>query len=218
MKQQRTPTVLGLGFWLVSRIIGWLFMGCFGCLVVSVMMVTLYGPTGINTLHQLAKNDYHTAISSMIHHHASWISQWIQAIPESITQPKLHLPIINSDDQHQLWLQLYPFIHATLIGTKLLLIRLYLLLCWSPVFVILGVVGLIDGLSKRYIRRMAASRESAFIYHHAKPFIMLSLILGIFMVLVLPVSILQSEWIVITSAITFAWAIQITTKSFKKYL
>ncbi|MCW5588121.1 MAG: DUF4400 domain-containing protein [Legionellales bacterium] len=218
MKQQRAPTVLELWFWLVTRIIGWLFMGCLGCIVVCMVMINLHGQAGIYTLNQLEQNDYHTVISNMTNNHTVWVSQWIQAIPESITQPNIHLPVINSDYQHKLWLQLLPFIHATLGGAKLLLIRLYLLLRWSILFVILGVVGLIDGLGRRYIRRMAAGRESAFIYHHAKPLIMLSLILGIFMVLMLPVSIIHTEWIVMTSAMTFGLAIQITTKSFKKYL
>lgn len=218
MKQQHSPILLELWFWLVTRIIGWLFMGCLGCIVVSVLMITVHGQTGFYTLNQLAQNDYHYAISNIANNHTVWMSQWIHAIPESITQPNIQLPVINSDYQHKLWIQLLPYINATLVGTKLLLIRLYLLLRWSILFLILGVVGLMDGLSGRYIRRMAAGRESALIYHHAKPLIMLSLILGVFIVLTLPVSIMRTEWVLITSAMTFGLAIQITTKSFKKYL
>jgi len=218
MKQQRTPTVLELWFWLVTRIIGWLLMGCLGSIVVSVVMIYLHGQTGIYTLNQWLQTDSHIVISNTTYHSTVWVFQWIHALPKLITQPKVHFPAINSDDSHKLWRQLYPYIHAILIGIQLLLIRLYLLMQWSILFVILGIVGVVDGLSKRYIRRMAAGRESALIYHTAKPFIMLSLILGLFIVLMLPVSIIQSECLLLTSAIAFGLAIQITAKSFKKYI
>ncbi len=208
MKQQQVPTLFQLWFWLITRVIGWFFMGCLGCIVISVLMIIVHGQTGFYTLNQLAQNDYHTV----------WLSQWIQAIPESITQPNIQLPVISNDYQHTLWFELYPYLNAILVGIKLLLIRLYLLLHWSILFVILGVVGLMDGLAQRYIRRQAAGRESALVYHNAKPLIALSFILGIFIDLILPVSLIHTEWILVISTITFGLALQMTAKSFKKYL
>lgn len=218
MKQQRSPTLFQLWFWLVTRVIGWLILGCFGCIAGSIVIVAVHGQDGFLILNQLLQSDYHYITGNVVLSHTLWVSRWIQTIPNSITQPNVQLPVISSASQHLLWHQLLPYINASLMGTKLLLIRLYLLLRWCLLFLILGMTGLVDGLAQRYIRRQAAGRESALIYHNAKPLIVLSLILGIFIDLILPISVIHTQWVLVVSSIIFCLAIQMTAKSFKKYL
>jgi integrating conjugative element membrane protein (TIGR03747 family) len=199
-------------------LICWFVVAFLGCIAMSTGIVALHGRNGFLMLSQLLQSDCHYITSSVLSEHALWINHWIQAIPDSVTQPNFQLPIVSNTYQHELWLQLSPYINAMFMGVKLLVIRLYLLLRWCPLFLILGIAGLIDGLAGRYIRRMSAGRESALIYHNAKPLIMLSLMLGIFIDLILPISVVHTEWIWVCAAIIFGLAIQITAKSFKKYL
>ncbi len=220
--QQKTSTLFQLWFWLITRFIGWLIMGCLGCIVLAILIVILNGEqSGFNWLEALIQNDYHYLTTMIQPESLSSVNYWLQIIPDSFsasTIKAIKLPVLSLSYQSHFWMMITPFINAVLLGIKLLIIRLYLLLRWSPLFLLLGFVGLIDGLTQRYIRRAAAGRESALIYHNAKPLIILSLIVGIFMVLILPVPVKFSEWILVASASLMGLAIQITAKSFKKYL
>jgi len=219
MKTYKAPTLFQLWFWLITRFVGWLFVGCIGCIAVSIVIVALQGgQTGLAALQALALADYQYLISVAQPHAVSMVTGWLQSIPSVWSVPHASLPMISQDDQQRFWMSLAPFINAALLGVKLLIIRLYLLLCWCPLFLLFGVVGLIDGLAQRHIRRASAGRESALIYHNAKPLIMLSLVLGIFIDLILPLSIKHAEWIIVVAAILLGLAIQVSAKSFKKYV
>lgn len=218
MKQEHIPTLLQLVFWLLTRLIGWLILGCFGCVATSIVIIVLQGPHGFTFLNQLTQGDYQYLMSHITQRKFVEFNHCFEAIPESIMPPDVLLPIVSRNAQQALWPQCAPYINAMLIGIKLLLIRLYLLLHWCPLFLIFGTVGFVDGLARRYIRRQCVARESALIYHNARSLIMFSLILGSFMDLMLPVSVSYTEYILIISAMTFGFAIQITAKNFKKYL
>lgn len=217
-KTQKAPTLLQWWAWLVTRFVGWLVMGCFGCVVVAIIMVILHGLSGLTSLQAVIQNDYQTVVATAKPATLSLINQVLNAIPNAITAPDWSLPMISQQYQRDLWTHLLPVASAALLASKLVIIRLYLLLCWLPLFLLLGLAGLIDGLAQRHIRRASAGRESALIYHNAKPLVMLSLLLGIFIDLVLPISISHTEEILILASVLFALAIQVTAKSFKKYL
>jgi len=217
-KTQKAPTLLQLWAWLITRFVGWLVMGCFGCVVVAIVMVILHGLSALTSLQAVIQNDYQIVVATAQPHTLSLMNQVLNAIPNAINPPNYSLPMISQQYQQDLWAHLLPVASAALLASKLVIIRLYLLLRWLPLFLLLGLAGLIDGLAQRHIRRASAGRESALIYHNAKPLVMLSLLLGIFIDLVLPISISRTEEILIVASILFALAIQVTAKSFKKYL
>ena len=220
-KTQKSPTLLHLWIWLITRFIVSLMMGCVGCFVFAIAIVVLYGLSGFITLKHVLQTDYQhmvflaqlTQVNSL-----SFINHELNTIPNTINLSNLSLPMISAQYQHHLLLHLVPVISAVLLVVKLLMIRIYLLAHWCLLFLIVGLTALIDGLTQRYIRRIAAGRESALIYHNVKSLIMTSLIIGVFVDLVLPISFKLSEWILIISVVLFAVAIQVTAKSFKKYL
>jgi integrating conjugative element membrane protein (TIGR03747 family) len=109
------------------------------------------------------------------------------------------------------------YILAAINITSVFAVRLAVLILSAPAFVLLVLIGIIDGLVQRDIRRWSGGRESAFIYHWAKKFVMPSLTLPWMIYLAMPLSI-HPNLIVLPFAVLFATAVRVMTSTFKKYL
>ena len=109
------------------------------------------------------------------------------------------------------------YILAAINMTSVFAVRLAVLALSAPAFILLVLVGMIDGLVQRDIRRWSGGRESAFIYHWAKKFILPSLMLPWMLYLAMPISI-HPTLIVLPFAVLFALAMTVMTSTFKKYL
>ena len=109
------------------------------------------------------------------------------------------------------------FLLAGLQVMQLFAVRLAVLALAVPAFVLFGVVGLIDGLVQRDLRRRGAGRESSFIYHHARAAVAPLLLAPFIAYLALPVS-LHPGWIVLPAALLSSLAVALAVRSFKKYL
>jgi len=77
-------------------------------------------------------------------------------------------------------------IETAMVGTQLLGVRFATLMRFLPLLLLLYVVGIVDGLTERGIRRSCGGRESASLYHRAKYLQMVVLGLGAVAVLVWP--------------------------------
>lgn len=97
------------------------------------------------------------------------------------------------------------------------LVRIMVLCLTMPLFITATLVGLIDGLVRRDIRRFGAGRESGFVFHRAKACITPLAVLPWVVYLALPVSV-HPLWVLLPSAISLSIAVNITAASFKKYL
>jgi len=106
---------------------------------------------------------------------------------------------------------------ATMTVTQVFAVRVAILILAMPAFVLLGLVGLTDGLVQRDLRRWGGGRESAFVYHWAKLTLMPSLVLPWIIYLAMPFSVHPNR-IVLPFAVFFALAIAVMASSFKKYL
>jgi hypothetical protein len=69
-------------------------------------------------------------------------------------------------------------IETAMVGTQLLGVRLATLMRFLPLLLLLYMVGSVDGLTERAIRRSCGGRESASLHHRAKYLQMASLGLG----------------------------------------
>ncbi|EJX4511711.1 TIGR03747 family integrating conjugative element membrane protein [Salmonella enterica] len=101
--------------------------------------------------------------------------------------------------------------------TLTFLLRLAILLQALPLFALIIVVGLIDGLVRRDLRRFGAGHDSGFVYHHARRMISPSLIATGLVWLAVPIF-LVPEYVFIPSAAGIGLAVSITGGSFKKYV
>ena len=215
---QKPPTLLQLFLWGVVRFILWAVSGCIGCISVAILLVALYGASALIFFQTLLQRDYKTMTALVDSNTLLLIYHWISVIPNTIALDNVSLPLFKAQYSQSIFLHLQPIIAAVLLALKLVIIKLYLLTRWFPLFLLLGFIGFVDGAAQRRIRRLSAGRESALIYHHIKALIMTSIVMGIFTDLVLPISFNISQLILIVSAGLFAFAIQVTAKSFKKYL
>ncbi len=214
--------ILQLWLWLVINCIGWLFVGALLSLAASVVIVAIQGPVlGLSTLQNLIQQNeqYLSLIASF--NSIRIVSQYLHELNTSLMPLTIEFPSSLTrflTEFHSIkWIML-PYIHAIFLGLNLLVIRLYLLFRWCPLFLMFGLVGLVDGLAQRHIRRVSAGRESALVYHQSKSFMLFSLIFGLVMSLVLPINVSHSAWVILLSAMLFGITTQMTAKSFKKYL
>lgn len=222
MSKAKDVNLVTACFWLVISCWLWVIVGIFGCLVASLGVVIFQGEkSGIDMLQNLLKEDYSYFLLIANPNINLSINSWFNLLRDWTSLPEWLWPSQFSDVKNYIdtiYKMLWPYLTALSLGVNLLVIRLYLLLRWCPLFLLLGLIGLVDGLVQRSIRRAQAGRESALIYHQSKFFILLSMGFSVFVTLALPISWRKTEWILVMSAILFGVALQITAKSFKKYL
>ena len=77
-------------------------------------------------------------------------------------------------------------IETAMVGTQLLGVRFATLMRFLPLLLLLYLVGTVDGLTERAIRRSCGGRESASLYHRAKYLQLVMLGLGGLTLLVWP--------------------------------
>ncbi len=109
------------------------------------------------------------------------------------------------------------YILAAMVVTQIFAVRLAVLTLAIPAFVLLAMLGLIDGLVQRDIRRWSGGRESSFVYHWAKKVLYPSLILPWIIYLAMPVSV-HPNLIVLPFAVLFAVSVTVMASTFKKYI
>jgi integrating conjugative element membrane protein (TIGR03747 family) len=118
---------------------------------------------------------------------------------------------------HATYLLAENYILAAMIVTQIFAVRLAVLILAFPVFILLALLGLIDGLVQRDIRRWSGGRESSFVYHWAKKSLYPFLILPWILYLAMPVSV-HPNLIVLPFAVLFAVSVMVMSSTFKKYL
>ncbi len=97
------------------------------------------------------------------------------------------------------------------------IVRVLVLVLSLPLVVLAVMVGLVDGLVRRDIRRMTAGYESGFIYHRARSLLIPLVVLPWMIYLALPVSI-SPVLILLPGALQLGTAVNITAGSFKRYI
>ena len=113
--------------------------------------------------------------------------------------------------------QVQPYAQAAGYTVLTCFARLIVLGLTLPLFLLAALVGVIDGLVRRDIRRFGAGHESGFVFHRAKASILPLAVLPGVVYLALPVSV-HPLWILLPGAILLSTAVNITAGSFKKYL
>jgi integrating conjugative element membrane protein (TIGR03747 family) len=109
------------------------------------------------------------------------------------------------------------YLLAAVTSIEVFVTRIAVLTLAFPAFILLGLVGLIDGLVKREIRRWSGGRESSWVYHWAKIAVLPSLYLPWIVYLSMPVSV-HPNFVVLPFALLCALAIAVMATTFKKYV
>ena len=118
---------------------------------------------------------------------------------------------------HQVYKPIARFVMAAIQIVQVFSVRLAILCLATPVFLLFSLIGLIDGLVQRDLRRWGGGRESSYLYHYAKNSVWMFVLSAWVTYLALPFS-LHPVFIVLPFAILFAISISVTASTFKKYL
>lgn len=87
-----------------------------------------------------------------------------------------------------------------------------------PAFVLACLMGSVDGLVRRDLRRWGGGRESSFVYHHAKRWTKWALTGGFALYLTWPFGGFNPAYMVLAFSVLVAATLSTTVASFKKYL
>jgi integrating conjugative element membrane protein (TIGR03747 family) len=97
------------------------------------------------------------------------------------------------------------------------LVRLIVLCLTVPLFLVSALIGLVDGLVRRDIRRFGAGYESGFVHHRVKAMVVPIAVLPWVLYLALPVSV-HPLFVLLPGAMLLSVTINIAAGTFKKYL
>ena len=97
-------------------------------------------------------------------------------------------------------------------------IRLAIAFFALPAFAMAILIGLIDGLVRRDLRKWTGGRESSYVYHHSKRFAWWFLTAGFTAYLAWPFDGFNPAYLVLIFATLVAAAVSTTASTFKKYL
>jgi integrating conjugative element membrane protein (TIGR03747 family) len=138
------------------------------------------------------------------------LTQWLSK-PPTASEEGARLKL------RRLYVPVADFVMAAIQIVQVFSVRLAILCLASPVFLLFSLVGLVDGLVQRDLRRWGGGRESSYLYHYAKKSVWIFVLAAWVGYLALPFS-LHPVFIVLPFAILFAISISVTASTFKKYL
>lgn len=118
---------------------------------------------------------------------------------------------------HRLYEPIAIFALATTQIVQVFSVRLVTLTLATPVFLLFSLLGLVDGLVQRDLRRWGGGRESSYLYHYAKNSVWMIMLSAWVIYLALPIS-LHPVFIVLPFSALFAISVSVTASTFKKYL
>jgi integrating conjugative element membrane protein (TIGR03747 family) len=113
--------------------------------------------------------------------------------------------------------QLHEYLLAAMYVTGVTAIRVIILGLSAPLFVLVAMVAVVEGLSRRDLRRYGAAYESSFVYHHARRLVRPALCVPCMLYLAWPVAV-YPNLLLLPAALLFGAAIAVTLTSFKKYI
>lgn len=135
------------------------------------------------------------------------------------TQLTSHNAITRETGRWSAWLaaETKDYLQAAVWVTIITLIRATILVLSVPLFVLVLLVALTEGLGRRDLRRYGAAYESSFVYHRAKALVKPALYIPCMLYLSWPTAV-YPNLLLLPAAILFGLAVTVTVASFKKYL
>lgn len=109
------------------------------------------------------------------------------------------------------------YLLATFVVLQIVMMRVTILVLSIPLFILVIIVAVVDGLVRRDLRRYGAAYESSFLYHHAKRIIKPVIYIPCVLYVSLPFAVYPNI-LLLPSILLIEMAISVTVGSFKKYL
>jgi integrating conjugative element membrane protein (TIGR03747 family) len=127
-------------------------------------------------------------------------------------------PGVPESHSRQLLRAAAPYLTAMVYVWQDAFIRLAIVYLALPAFALAFLIGLVDGLGRRDIRKWCGGRESSFVYHHAKRLLWPACTFGFFVYLTWPTGGFNPAWAVLPFCAASACTVSLMAATFKKYL
>lgn len=130
-------------------------------------------------------------------------------------------PLTDNDRFIKVWLhsihtQYTPYIESIPYTVQTFFVRLAIIVLSLLAFLLFAVIGMVDGLVERDLRRWGGGRESSVVYNLARKSIARFFIFACVCYLSLPIAIAPA-WVIIPFALAFGLSIRVSFERFKKY-
>lgn len=103
------------------------------------------------------------------------------------------------------------------LALEIIITKAMILVLAMPLFAIAILIGIVDGLVTRDIRKFGVGRESAFLFHQAKHLLIPTVFIFTFIFMVMPVPV-SPMYFILPLAISICFLSGLTASRFKKYL
>ncbi|MFV8777539.1 TIGR03747 family integrating conjugative element membrane protein [Yersinia enterocolitica] len=220
-------TIIGilLASWLVSLLIEYIGMIFFwaneGAEHSRQVMLTESAYLSEGFTYSLLMSEPVTLIRYWIQQAYQWLlveSGFIRWVNEGrqITVQAGAVPLLNRFGS---WLamEFWEYWLATVYVTITLIIRVAILVLSIPLFIMVCVTGIVDGLVRRDLRRYGAGYESSFVYHHAKRLVKPALYGPCMLYLSWPTAV-WPNLLLLPAAVILGVVVSVVVGAFKKYL
>ncbi|CEE94268.1 TIGR03747 family integrating conjugative element membrane protein [Xenorhabdus koppenhoeferi] len=147
----------------------------------------------------------------------SGILNWLQSTYEAQMKIDNELTRELNNWSEFLLIELREYMVASVFVAVTFIIRITILVLSIPLFVLVLLVAMVEGLGRRDLRRYGAAYESSFVYHHAKRFVKPAFVVPCMVYLSWP-SAVYPNLLLLPAAVLLGIAITVTMASFKKYL
>ncbi|MCB7130939.1 TIGR03747 family integrating conjugative element membrane protein [Salmonella enterica subsp. enterica serovar Hillegersberg] len=151
-----------------------------------------------------------------------WLETNLALVSDKLQQGMAALIVSLNGQSELFWTEtVTTVIRCALLSSKNItltfLLRLTILLQALPLFALAIIIGLIDGLVRRDLRRFGAGHESGFVYHHARRMMSSSLIATGLVWLAVPIF-YSPRYVLVPGTIIEGLIVWTTIGAFKKYL
>ncbi len=225
----------GILSWLVGsvmRFLGWVVFSLMLALIVEwIGMATVWSEEGSGHAKRALENDLsylnkrllsktsvlEDVVDQSVNDGLRWIDRNSGALYTEKSLKKQQST--NSSDwfnQKEFVQRLSPYVEVVPLVAKTFCVRLALLGFSLPAFVLFFLMGMVDGLVERDLRRWGGGRESSMVYNLARKSLFRFFISACVIYISLPMSI-NPTWIILPFAIAFGLSTRVTFERFKKY-
>lgn len=185
------------------------------------VMLTESGYLSAGFTRSLLLSEPVTVINGWVHQAYQWLfveSGFIRWLNEA-RQVRAQAGLAQALNRVGGWLAmaLWDYLQATVYVTVIFAIRVAILVLSIPLFVLVSITGIVDGLVRRDLRRYGAGYESSFVYHHAKRFVKPAMYGPCMLYLAWPTAV-WPNLLLLPAAVMLGVVLSVVTGAFKKYL
>ncbi len=231
--RRKEPGLIGNLFSALIQLVVWLIISLMLSIVIEWIGITWFWPeqgsehakavlaTDQDYLNQqlhdqsaAIKNDVITATHQAI----TWIAQqsWLKTIFQTVRNATAGNFVALQQGAGDLYLQYRDYLQASTYVTQIFIIRLALILFSLPIFIIAALVGGVDGLVERDLRRWGGGRESSNVFNLARRSIVPAFVAACVVYISLPFSI-NPVVVILPFAVLLGLATRIAFERLKKY-